>query len=256
MAEHDTLCGWGDHGKVAWFVENSEIVIPRRREQLQLLAEFIPSPRDTTLTVLDLGAGFGAVTEEILTHYPNASITCIDGSAEMLRIAHERLAKYGARVRLRQADLASAAWRDAVGDSFEAVVSALAIHHLSDERKRALYREVYELLRPGGIFINNDIVATPPALKAQFEELALLAIQEQERLKRGKVRPLEEIGAEMRAQLQAAGPQHHSQIATLGDQLEWLREAGFKSVDCYWKYLELSIFGGAREWPRDRSADG
>jgi len=51
----------------------------------------------------------------------------------------------------------------------------------------------------------------------------------------------------MRVQLQAAGPQHHSQIAALGDQLEWLREAGFKSVDCYWKYLDLSIFGGAKE---------
>jgi hypothetical protein len=51
----------------------------------------------------------------------------------------------------------------------------------------------------------------------------------------------------MRVQLQAAGPQHHSQIAALGDQLAWLRHAGFMSVDCYWKYLDLSIFGGAKE---------
>jgi tRNA (cmo5U34)-methyltransferase len=247
MAAHDTLCGWGDRGKVAWFVENAETVIPCRREQLRLLAELIPSPRDAAITVLDLGTGFGAVTEEILARYPNASATCIDGSVEMLTIARERLTKYGARVRLCLADLADAAWRHAAGDSFEAVVSALAIHHLSDARKRALYREVYELLRPGGVFLNNDIVATPPALKTQFEELALLAIQEQDRLKRGKARPLEEIRAEMRAQLQAAGPQHHSQIASLGDQMEWLRETNFKSVDCYWKYLELSIFGGTRE---------
>jgi tRNA (cmo5U34)-methyltransferase len=51
----------------------------------------------------------------------------------------------------------------------------------------------------------------------------------------------------MRAQLQAAGPKHDSSIAPLGAQLEWLREAGFKSVDCYWKYLELAIFGGVKE---------
>jgi len=62
-ADHDTLCGWGDRGKVAWFVENAETVIPQRLEQLRLLAELIPSPRDAEIEVLDLGAGFGAVTE-------------------------------------------------------------------------------------------------------------------------------------------------------------------------------------------------
>lgn len=246
MADHDTLCGSGNRGKVAWFVENAETVIPRRREQLSLLAELLPWPRDAGIAVLDLGAGFGAATEAILTRYVKAEVTCVDGSAEMVRIARERLAKYGARVRVCHADLADAAWRRAVDGPFDAAVSAVAIHHLSDERKRALYREVYELIRLGGVFLNNDIVATPPALKERFEELNLLAIQEQDRLKRGGARPLEEIRVEMRAQLQSAGPQHHSHIAALGDQLEWLREAGFKSVDCYWKYLELSIFGGAK----------
>jgi hypothetical protein len=69
MADHDTLCGWGDRAKVAWFVANAETVIPRRREQLRLLAELIPSPCDAEIAVLDLGAGFGAATEEILTRY-------------------------------------------------------------------------------------------------------------------------------------------------------------------------------------------
>jgi trans-aconitate methyltransferase len=81
MADHDTLCGWGDRSRVAWFVENAEIVIPRRREQLRLLAELIPSSPDAEIAVLDLGAGFGAATEEILTRYVNASVTCVDGSA-------------------------------------------------------------------------------------------------------------------------------------------------------------------------------
>jgi tRNA (cmo5U34)-methyltransferase len=232
---------------VTWFVENAETIIPHRREQLRLLAELIPSPCDAEIAVLDLGAGFGAVTEQVLTRYVNASVTCVDGSVEMVRMERERMAKYGARMRFCHADLADAAWRRAVDGSFEAAVSAVAIHHLSDERKRALYREVYDLLGPGGVFLNNDLVATPPAFKARFEELNLLTIQEQDRIKRGGARPLEEIRAEMRVQLQAAGSQHHSQIAALGDQLAWLREAGFTSVDCYWKYLDLSIFGGAKE---------
>jgi tRNA (cmo5U34)-methyltransferase len=246
MVDHDTLCGWGDRDKAAWFVENAETIIPHRREQLILLAELIPAPRDAGIAVLDLGAGFGAATEKILQRYVNASVTCIDGSAEMVKIARERMAKYGARVRIYHVDLADAAWRRSINGPFEAAVSAVAIHHLNDERKRALYREVYALLRPGGVFLNNDIVTAPAALQARFEELNLLAIQEQDRHKRGATRPLAEIRAEMRMQLESAGPKHHSRIASLGDQLGWLREAGFKSVDCYWKFLELSIFGGAK----------
>jgi tRNA (cmo5U34)-methyltransferase len=247
MTDHDTLCGWGDRDKVAWFVENAETVIPKRRDQLAMLADLIPSPPGAEITVLDLGSGFGAVTEEILARHPNSSVTCVDGSAEMVKIARERMTRYGARVRLHHGDLADATWRQAIGGPFDGVVSALAIHHLSDQRKRSLYREAYELLLPGGIFLNNDIVTTPPALKARFEELNLLAIQAQDQRKRGKPRLLEEIRKEMRAQLQAAGPKHDSSIAPLGAQLEWLREAGFKSVDCYWKYLELAIFGGVKE---------
>ena len=67
MKNHDTLCGWGDRAKVAWFVENAETIIPHRREQLRLLAELIPSPCDAEIAVLDLGAGFGAVIEQVLT---------------------------------------------------------------------------------------------------------------------------------------------------------------------------------------------
>jgi SAM-dependent methyltransferase len=206
MTDHDTLCGWGDRDKVAWIVENAETVIPKRRDQLAMLADLIPSPPGAEITVLDLGSGFGAVTEEILARHPNSSVTCVDGSAEMVKIARERMTRYGARVRLHHGDLADATWRQAIGGPFDGVVSALAIHHLSDQRKRSLYREAYELLLPGGIFLNNDIVTTPPALKARFEELNLLAIQAQDQRKRGKPRLLEEIRKEMRAQLQAAGP--------------------------------------------------
>jgi hypothetical protein len=47
--------------------------------------------------------------------------------------------------------------------------------------------------------------------------------------------------------LRLAGGQHHSHIASLSDQLEWLVQAGFKSVDCYWRFLDLAIFGGVKE---------
>jgi len=247
MADHDTLCGWGNQAKVAYYLENADIIIPRRREQIGFVAELFPWPLDTAIAVADLGAGFGAISDQILNRYPKSAVTCIDGSAEMMGLARERLAKYGARVRFHLADLAHPSWRDGLAAPFDAAVSGLAIHHLTDERKRELYREVRDLLRPGGLFLNNDIVAAPAALKARFETITLNVIQEQDRARRGVARSIDQIQAEMHEQLRLSGGQHHSHIAPLAAQLAWLAEAGFKSIDCYWKYLDFAVFGGARE---------
>ena len=35
-------------------------------------------------------------------------------------------------------------------------------------------------------------------------------------------------------------------LASVEEQCHWLREIGFKEVDCFWKYFELAIFGGMR----------
>ena len=247
MAVPDTLCGWGNKQKAAYFLENAEVIIPRRRDQLATLLGLFAAPADAALAIIDLGAGFGAVTQEILTRYPRAIVTCVDGSPEMMALARERLAPYGARVRFCLADLADASWRNGLDAPFDAAVSALAIHHLTDDRKRALYREVFDLLCLGGLFLNNDLVAAPPALKDRFEALNLQVIQDQERSKRGSARPLEQIQAEMREQLRMAGERHQSHIAPMRDQLQWLIDAGFNSVDCYWKYLDIAIFGGIKQ---------
>jgi hypothetical protein len=57
-------------------------------------------------------------------------------------------------------------------------------------------------------------------------------------------RPVEELRAEMEAQVRLAG--HHSHVASLPSQLAWVSEAGFQSVDCFWKYLGMAIFGGVK----------
>jgi tRNA (cmo5U34)-methyltransferase len=261
MPNDDTLCGWGNEAKVAYFVANADVIVPRRTEQIDLLVQLLPYPGDARIFVLDLGAGFGAITERLLDHYPKATVTCVDGSQAMVAHATRRLRKYGERVKILKADLADTSWsavvkplaRSSGGEGrgehpvFDAAVSAIAIHHLTHQRKMELDREVFQLLAPGGIFLNNDVVATPPALKAQFEALNLLTIQEQERAQRGVARTREQIQTEMREQLRLAGGRHQSHIAPLSEQLAWLAQAGFKSVDCYWRYLDLAIFGGVRE---------
>ena len=246
MVPQDTLCGWGDRDKSAYFLENADIIVPRRREQTAFLVEMLPWPPEAAIAVLDLGAGFGAIAERILERYPNATAACVDGSAAMIKLGRERLARFGARARYFLADLADDQWRNGIDGPFDLAVSALAIHHLSDTRKRGLYREVLSKLKSGGIFFNDDIVATAPAFAIRYEFLTLREIQEQGRSLQGIERTIEQIRAELSERLKLAGAEHHSHIAPLSDQLRWLREAGFDSVECCWKYLDFAIFGGVK----------
>jgi trans-aconitate methyltransferase len=244
MTTSDTLRGWGEKERVTYFLDNADVIVPKRQEQLTFLLELFGWPQHEPLVVLDLGAGFGTLTEQILTRYPRSTVICVDGSAEMMKLARERLAPYGARVRLHLADLAFPAWHDALSGPFQAVVSALAIHHLPDERKQQLYHEVFDLLSPGGLFLNNDVVTSPPLMQARFETLWYQEIQAQEQRRRGVQRALAAIQAEMQELLRVAD--HQSQLTSLSVQLDWLRAVGFQSVDCMWKYLDFAIFGGAK----------
>jgi tRNA (cmo5U34)-methyltransferase len=124
-------------------------------------------------------------------------------------------------------------------------VSGLAIHHLPDARKRQLYQEVYELLGSGGLFLNDDAVTSPPALQEWFTALWYREMQAQEERLRGVKRSIEAIKEELQERLRVGD--HPSYMAPLGEQLAWLREAGFTSVECYWKYLGFAIFGGVKE---------
>ena len=103
--DRDTLCGWGDSRKIAYFVENHEVIVPRRGEQLTMVARLLPWSGEKAISVLDLGAGFGALTEEVLHRFPQASVTCVDGSTVSVELARQLLAKYGAKVRIFQRDL-------------------------------------------------------------------------------------------------------------------------------------------------------
>jgi hypothetical protein len=41
-------------------------------------------------------------------------------------------------------------------------------------------------------------------------------------------------------------------LAPVEAQCDWLREIGYEDVDCYFKVLELAVFGGRRPGPTER----
>ena len=185
--------------------------MPHRQEGYAVLLEFVPKQ---PARVLDLGCGDGEVIGRIVDARPGIAAIACDFSAEMLERARARFA--GTDVDVVKHDLDQPIPSD--WGKFDAIVSAFAIHHVVDERKRALSCEVFEHLSPSGVFLNLEHVASPtPELHADF---------------------LGAIGADQ--------DDPSNKLVAVETQLQWLRDLGFEQVDCHWKWREMALVGGVK----------
>jgi len=149
---------WHSEGYVADWIAHDVARDPVRRSQLREMLAAAPFARDARLAVLDVGAGYGAVTEELLQVFPAALVTLQDYSEPMLDEARRRLAAHAGQLRYVVSDLTDPAWPGAVGGPFDLAVSAICLHNLrNDEQIFACYRAIYDLLRPGGWFLDYDL---------------------------------------------------------------------------------------------------
>ena len=114
---------------------------------------------------------------------------------------------------------------------FDVVVSALSIHHLTNEDKAALFQRVYDVLLDDGVFINADqVLGSTPQIERRYRDTWLRQVRE-----RGVSD--EDLAA-------AFERMKEDRMATLGSQLRWLEKAGFREVDCWYKSYNFAVFGG------------
>jgi SAM-dependent methyltransferase len=142
---------------------------------------------------------------------------------------------------------------------FDVVVSGYSIHHQEDARKRGLYGEILALLRPGGVFLNLEHVASASAWgELVFDEQFVDALAAfHGRTGTGKGR------AEVESDYVHRPDKAANRLAPVDLQCGWLRDLGFERVDCFFKVLELALFGGIRPGqeretvsPGERAGDG
>jgi tRNA (cmo5U34)-methyltransferase len=216
-------------------------LIPLFDVQEELAKRLISRGGRTVSRFVDLGAGDGGFAELLLDLYPESSGVLVDFSAPMLAAARERLAPTAGRWKILEADLADPAWRDGLrdGERYDAVVSRLAIHHLPDDRKRALYAEAHDLLQPGGIFLNWEHVETGGLADGLFDEYFRERLIEAEREHEHPRSPEEVVASYDDAT-------DDDILRDPESQCQWLREIGFEKVDVYFKLPGLAIFGGER----------
>ncbi len=188
--------------------------LPHRVDALEQLCELLPEKVER---VLDLGTGDGIALALVVSVRPGATGIGLDFGREMLRRAREEFAGDD-RVAFGHHDLEQPL-PDGLGE-FDVVVSSFAIHHLAPERQRALYAEIFSLLRSGGRFVNAEHVASPTA-ELHREFLAALG--------RG---PYDDDPS--------------NQLVAVAQHLTWLNEMGFANSDCFWKWRELAVLAGTR----------
>ena len=152
--EHD----WHSQDYVAWWVERDAGRDAERRQRIREMLAHAGFAREAGIAVLDVGGGYGLVTEEVLAAFPHARVSLQDYSQPMLDEARRRLAGHGERVRYILADLRDPAWTGAVGGGFDLAVSAIAIHNLRDSQAiAACYRGIASVLKPGAPFLDYDL---------------------------------------------------------------------------------------------------
>jgi SAM-dependent methyltransferase len=187
--------------------------VPHRTEREATLLAEVPS---SAARLLDLGAGGGRLLDLLLAHCRSAAGVAVDFSPLML----EKLrAKYGAGRCVQVVDHNLDQPLPDLG-SFDVIASSFAIHHVTHERKRELYQEVFDRLRPGGVFANLEHVSSPTA---EIHQRFLAAFG---------MTPEEEDPSNM--------------LLDAETQLAWLRAIGFVEVDCFWKWRELALLVGKK----------
>ena len=172
----------------------------------------------TSPAILDIGAGTGLMSAFLLQKYPDAAITLIDFSENMLEVAQERF-KEQDNIRYIVADYS----QEDLSGPYDIICSALSIHHLNTEDKRKLYQKIYTALIPGGVFVNADLVEGETVyFTNRYREFW------NEYLESG---PLTD--PEHREQLKKRGELDRPE--KMSDQLRWLSESGFSDSDIVYK---------------------
>jgi SAM-dependent methyltransferase len=140
-----------------------EAYLPDREERFGAMLDAVEAACGSAPRVLDLAGGTGSITRRLLTRLPEASSVVLDIDAALLTIARGSFGD-DPRVRVRQADLATSDWRKTLAEpdgSFDAVLTATALHWLTPDRLAGVYAETAALLRPGGVFVNADRMPDP-----------------------------------------------------------------------------------------------
>ena len=228
--------------------------LPDREERFAAMLDAVEAAVGPAPRMLDLAGGTGSITRRLLTRLPQATSVILDVDAALLTIARGSLGA-DVRVRVCQADLATPGWRDQLAEpdgSFDAVLTATALHWLTPDRLAGVYSEAAALLRPGGVLVNADRMPDP-GLGTLDEDLERLSNRRTAELRAGTDIPdWTQWWDELRADPVLAGPtaerdvrfaerggdSHTESLMPSQWHVDALRSAGCVEAGLVWRGLQ------------------
>lgn len=145
-----------------------EWYMPDREERLRVMLDMVEAVVGPEPRVLDLACGTGSITDRLLRRFPGATSTGVDLDPALLTIARGYF-DGDARVSFVTADLKDPDWPALLPyESYDAVLTATALHWFHSEPLTTLYGQIAGLVRTGGVFMNADrmIDLTTPGINA------------------------------------------------------------------------------------------
>ena len=221
-----------DHFETEAFEFDNQIVriIPYYDQMITALVDAVHFDTSDTIRIIDLGCGTGTVAKRLGDKFPNARIICLDIASKMIDIAKNKLGNRK-NTEFIVGDFSTVDFKE----PFDVVVSSLALHHIqTDEEKKVFYSKIYTLLTKSGQFLNADVVLATTGYQQKMDMNLWI-----EYMNRNV--PMEEIQ-------QRWLPAHKAEDrpSKLIDQLKWLNDIGYETVDIIWKYSNFSVYGGIK----------
>ncbi|MDR0306448.1 MAG: methyltransferase domain-containing protein [Chitinispirillales bacterium] len=199
-------------------------LIPYYNQMVDALVSVIPFSEESVFSTIDLGCGTGTISKSLKNKFPNAGITCVDISVNMLEIAKNKI---GGNVNCIQADFNGFDFPQ----KYDLIVSSLALHHLeNDNDKLEFYKKINLSLNQDGVFINIDVVLGNDGF---MQELYMKKWQEFME----KNVSVEEIDRKWIPNYYA-----EDRPAKLITHLDMLRESGFTDIDVIYKFYNFTVY--------------
>ncbi len=177
-------------------------------------------------TILDQGCGNGNVTQQLIKLFPKAQYILLDASHEMLTLCKKRFKKYA----IETVESYFNAY-EFPKNHFDLIVSGFSIHHCNQKEKQQIFKRIYQSLKPNGIYASSDLMINKNAtehkhLLAYWQHFVLSNYTDE-----NKWNWLME---------------HYNEFDkpdNITDQLNWLKEVGFKNFeisikDKYWTHFK------------------
>lgn len=226
---------------VAKYDSDMDIMHPNRAKMVDVILEVLPFEPQQSLRAVDLGVGTAYLTKRFLEHFTQATVVAIDGASTMMEQAKARLGALCEKVEFCLGDFRNLDVLLKDAPPADVVISSCALHHLKLEEKRAVAKSVRQRLKPGGWFLNADIIiAADRDIESLIQKLRVKGIVRRAQGQDERFRD----EASTRKYLDELEARDGDNPLTLAEDLRILEEVGFARVAVFWQEYREAVHGG------------